>query len=157
MVTGTVIEGSIVEPDAQDAPDIPARTAATGAGRDATGRDGAAAEQDAVPGASIPTQTVPDVDDADDGYVDDDEYADDDPPGEPPPQLVSPADAALVARMDVPVLVADGRPRYHRSGCGFLRGRATEPLPVSEAVELGFTPCSRCEPDTALIAGARSG
>ena len=31
----------------------------------------------------------------------------------------------------------DGRPRYHLTGCVHLLGRRTEPLPVSEAVELG--------------------
>lgn len=87
---------------------------------------------------------------------DGDEYDDDeDPPDEPPPQLLSPADAALVARMSDEVLVIDGRPRYHLEGCVHLRGRQFEPLPVSEAVELGFTPCSRCEPDSTLLAQAR--
>jgi hypothetical protein len=84
-----------------------------------------------------------------------DEYDDDDPPDEPPSQPVSPADAARVARMDSEVLVIDGRPRYHQSGCVHLLGRQSEPLPVSEAIELGFTPCGRCEPDSALLAQAR--
>ena len=53
------------------------------------------------------------------------------------------------------VLVIDGRPRYHQAGCVHLLGRESEPLPVSEAVELGFTPCSLCEPDSALLAEAR--
>jgi hypothetical protein len=85
--------------------------------------------------------------------VDDD--LDDDPPDEPSPQLVTPADAARVARMSVEVLVIDGRPRYHLAGCVHLLGRASEPLPVGEAVELGFTPCSLCEPAGALLAEAR--
>jgi hypothetical protein len=91
------------------------------------------------------------------GLADDiEEYDDDDdPPDEPPPQLLSPADAARVARMSDEVLVIDGRPRYHREGCVHLLGRQIEPLPVSEAVELGFTPCSRCEPDSKLLAQAR--
>jgi hypothetical protein len=168
---GTVIEGSLVEEPV---------TAPVGSGRAASGGEAAPkaatamAERTTVapPGAAddapdvmIPSQTRPTIDlndrpavstDSDDGedYADG-EFSDEDPPGEPPPQLVSAADAALVATMDATVLVVDGRPRYHRAGCAHLRGRATEPLPVSEAVELGFTPCSRCEPDTALIAGAR--
>ena len=48
--------------------------------------------------------------------------------------------------------MVDGRPRYHLTDCPHLRGRPSEPLPVSEAVELGFTPCGRCEPDDALLA-----
>jgi hypothetical protein len=80
---------------------------------------------------------------------------DDDPPDEPAAQIVPPADAARVARMSAQVLVIDGRPRYHQAGCVHLLGRESEPLPVSEAVELGFTPCSLCEPDSALLADAR--
>ncbi|SNT53220.1 hypothetical protein SAMN05421812_108231 [Asanoa hainanensis] len=87
--------------------------------------------------------------------ADDDDDDDDDPPDEPAAQFVSAADAARVARMSAPVLVCDGRPRYHIMGCVHLLGRESEPLPVSEAAELGFTPCSLCEPDSALLAGAR--
>jgi hypothetical protein len=78
-----------------------------------------------------------------------------DPPDEPAPQQVSAADAARVGRMLAEVLVVDGRPRYHLPGCVHLLGRESEPLPVGEAVELGFTPCSLCEPDSALLADAR--
>jgi hypothetical protein len=91
----------------------------------------------------------------DDDFDDDDDDDDDDPPGEPAAQQVSAADAARVARMSNEVLVVDGRPRYHLVGCTHLAGRDSEPLPVHEAVELGFTPCSRCEPDSALLAQAR--
>src|SRR5690606_7599446 len=78
-----------------------------------------------------------------------------DPPDEPPVQPVSPADAERVSRMNTEVLVVDGRPRYHLPGCVHLLGRDSEPLPVSEAIELGFTPCGLCEPDSALLAEAR--
>jgi len=80
---------------------------------------------------------------------------DDDPPDEPPAQQTAPADAARIARMSAPVIVIDGRPRYHKPGCVHLLGRDSEPLPVSEAVELGFTPCGVCEPDSTLLAVAR--
>jgi hypothetical protein len=93
--------------------------------------------------------------DSDLADVDDDVDVDDDPPDEPAPQAVSAADAARVARMAADVLVIDGRPRYHLAGCVHLLGRESEPLPVGEAVELGFTPCSLCEPDSALLADAR--
>jgi hypothetical protein len=74
---------------------------------------------------------------------------------EPGIQQVSTADAVRVSRMSTEVLVVDGRPRYHLAGCVHLLGRDSEPLPVAEAVELGFSPCSLCEPDSALLANAR--
>jgi hypothetical protein len=85
------------------------------------------------------------------------EYPDEDadPPDEPAPQQVTVGDAARVAQLATEVLVVDGRPRYHLPGCVHLLGRESEPLPVGEAVELGFTPCSLCEPDSALLADAR--
>ncbi|MFG3699168.1 hypothetical protein ACGF5C_14800 [Micromonospora sp. NPDC047620] len=73
---------------------------------------------------------------------------------EPAAQDVSPADAARVARLDAEVRVIDGRPRYHLAGCAHLVGREHESLPVGEAVELGFTPCAHCAPDTVLLADA---
>ncbi|MBV1852450.1 hypothetical protein [Catellatospora tritici] len=84
-----------------------------------------------------------------------DDYDDEDPPDEPVAQRVSAADAARVARMSTEVLVIDGRPRYHVAGCVHLLGRPCEPLPVAEAVDLGFSPCGLCEPDSALLADAR--
>jgi hypothetical protein len=84
-----------------------------------------------------------------------DDLDDEDPPDEPMSQRVSAADAARVARMSADVLVIDGRPRYHVPGCVHLLGRPCEPLAVSEAVELGFSPCGLCEPDSALLADAR--
>jgi len=153
---GTVIEGSVVE----EAPD-PVSTTGSAAG------DGS--RESPIPTQARPTidldirpgDDVPDVLGAEDegeieGYIEG-EFTEDDPPGEPPQQLVSPADAKLVARLDSAVFVVDGRPRYHRANCAFLRSRETEALPVRQALELGFTPCGRCEPDSALIAGARSG
>ncbi|MFY1686824.1 hypothetical protein [Plantactinospora sp. WMMB782] len=79
---------------------------------------------------------------------------DDVPADEPAAQPVSEAEAALVAALLDDVYVVDGRPRYHLVDCAHLSGRESEPLPVSEAVELGFTPCGRCEPDTALLTDA---
>ncbi|MFK3982129.1 hypothetical protein ACI2K4_17340 [Micromonospora sp. NPDC050397] len=78
-------------------------------------------------------------------------------PDEPAEQRVAPADAARIARMVDDVLVVDGRPRYHLVDCPHLRDRETEPLPVGEAVELGFTPCAVCEPDTVLLADSHRG
>ncbi|MFV2110892.1 hypothetical protein ACFHW0_00955 [Micromonospora sp. LOL_025] len=73
---------------------------------------------------------------------------------EPPAQDVTPVEAARVARLAAEVRVVDGRPRYHLADCAYLVGREHEPLPVAEAVDLGFTPCARCAPDTALLADA---
>lgn len=84
-----------------------------------------------------------------------DDIDDEDPPDEPVAQRVTASDAARVARMSADVLVIDGRPRYHVPGCVHLLGRPYEPLPVSEAVDLGFSPCGLCEPDSALLADAR--
>ncbi|SCF41624.1 hypothetical protein GA0070564_108126 [Micromonospora mirobrigensis] len=75
-------------------------------------------------------------------------------PDEPPAEPVTPAQAALVARLDAEVRVVDGRPRYHLADCVHLVGRDDESLPVAEAVELGFTPCSRCTPHAVLLAGS---
>jgi hypothetical protein len=89
-------------------------------------------------------------DDEDDDYEDDD-----DPDDEPPAQQTSAADAARIAAMSAEVFVIDGRPRYHLRGCVHMLGRDSEPLPVGEAIELGFSPCSVCEPDSSLLAAAR--
>lgn len=58
--------------------------------------------------------------------------------------------AGLVARLPDEVLVVDEHPRYHVPACRALSGRPVIPLPVSEAVELGFTPCGWCSPNRAL-------
>jgi hypothetical protein len=114
----------------------------------------------AVHEPSIPAQGgSPDQDREHAGQVmfdeDPDDFEVEDPPDEPVAQQVSAADAARVARMSNDVLVIDGRPRYHLAGCVHLLGRDSEPIPVGEAVELGFTPCGLCEPDSALLAEAR--
>ncbi len=77
-----------------------------------------------------------------------------DPKDEPPIQRRTAQVAAAVARMATDVFVIDGRPRYHVPGCVHLLGRESEPLPADEGVDLGFTPCSLCEPDTVLTSGA---
>lgn len=96
-----------------------------------------------------------DTDAVDDERVDADD--DEDPPDEPSAQVVAPSVASQVAMLDTDVLVVDGRPRYHVANCVHLLGRASEPIPVGEALELGFTPCGLCEPDHALLADARRG
>jgi hypothetical protein len=73
------------------------------------------------------------------------------PPDEPPMQTLTGSAAARMARLSAEVAVIDGRPRYHVAGCLHLLGRNVERLPLTEAVELGFTPCSQCEPATELL------
>ena len=52
------------------------------------------------------------------------------------------------------VLVISGRPLYHVKGCSFVEYPAdAEPLGISEARELGFTPCDECRPDEAPAKG----
>ena len=70
------------------------------------------------------------------------------------PRPYVPADAVRVARLEAEVLVVDGRPRYHLADCPFVTGKATEALPVGEAVELGFSPCGICRPVDHLVAAA---
>jgi hypothetical protein len=113
-------------------------------------RTAVAVQEPAIPGHGAP--------DADRGQSTLDEDAgdvDDEPADEPGIEHVAPADAARVAQMSNEVLVIDGRPRYHLAECAHLLGRESEPLPVHEAVELGFTPCNLCRPDSALLAEAR--
>jgi len=69
---------------------------------------------------------------------------------EPPEEPRDPGNAAMVAELTDVVVVIDERPRYHVSGCRFLPGKTEIPLPVKEAVELGFTPCGWCNPDRTL-------
>jgi hypothetical protein len=110
------------------------------------------------PDAHAPAPGAPDVSPPDlGGAAPSDEFAEadaDDPDDEPLPQSVQPADAVRVARMDAEVLVVDGRPRYHLADCPHLLGRLTEPIPVNEAVELGFSPCGLCRPVDRLVAAA---
>jgi hypothetical protein len=58
--------------------------------------------------------------------------------------------AEIVSRLDDEVVVIDEQPRYHVTGCRALVAVAVIPLPVREAVELGFTPCGWCSPDRTL-------
>ncbi|MEU6249985.1 hypothetical protein [Glycomyces sp. NPDC047010] len=70
---------------------------------------------------------------------------------EPTEQRMSSVEAAGLMRLDTEVAVVDGRPRFHHMSCAHLTGRDHEPLAVSEALELGFTPCAMCEPASRLL------
>lgn len=68
---------------------------------------------------------------------------------EPPAATTEPP---LAAHGGDIVVVIDGHPRYHAQRCRYLLGRASETVPLRQAVEDGFTPCSMCDPDVVLAA-----
>jgi hypothetical protein len=68
-----------------------------------------------------------------------------------PVESVTDDDTARLRLLHNEVIVVDGRPRYHRADCASLDGEESETLPVSEAVELGFTGCGRCLPARTLL------
>jgi hypothetical protein len=82
------------------------------------------------------------------------EPAPDDP--EPGEEATDAADLLIVNELSVEVVVVDEHPRYHLTRCTWLTGKETIPLPVSEARQLGFTPCARCGPDAVLAAKHRA-
>ena len=73
------------------------------------------------------------------------------PDDEPPVQAVTESDATAVGQLGVPVIVVDGRPRYHVERCLHVLGRPIQRVPVREAAVMGFTPCAQCEPVTRLL------
>ncbi|HEX5494614.1 MAG TPA: hypothetical protein VFX70_08600 [Mycobacteriales bacterium] len=78
-----------------------------------------------------------------------------DPPDEPVEESVSASDVLRTADLSYDVLVIDGRPRYHLVDCPHVRSREPVSLPLAEAREAGFTPCSLCRPDSTLAARTR--
>lgn len=108
-------------------------------------RPAGAGRDQAAPSDTVPTGDPPGEDLPGD--------ADDVPADEPPTQRTPRGDAELVSRLPAEVLVVDGRPRYHATDCSHLLGKECEPLAVSEAVELGFSPCAWCQPDTVVLGG----
>lgn len=71
-------------------------------------------------------------------------------PAEPGEEDTDAADLLVVYELNDQVLVVDEHPRYHLTRCPWPDQARAERLPVREARELGFTPCDRCRPDTAL-------
>lgn len=76
--------------------------------------------------------------------------------GEPDEEPTDASDLLVVAGLDAEVRVVDEHPRYHLATCTWLGPRATIPIAVSEARQLGFTPCARCGPDAILAARHRA-
>jgi len=75
--------------------------------------------------------------------------------GDPGEEQTEESDLAVVSELDDEVVVVDEYPRYHLTECAWLAGRDLIPIGVSEARQLGFTPCVRCGPDAALAAKHR--
>jgi hypothetical protein len=75
---------------------------------------------------------------------------------EPDEEDADAADALAVASSERDVLVVDEHPRFHVDGCTWLAGRTTMSLPAREAVDLGFSPCSRCSPSRTLASPTRT-
>jgi hypothetical protein len=69
---------------------------------------------------------------------------------EPPEELSDGTVAQLVAGLEDEVVVVDEQPRYHTADCRGVAAKPVIPLPVREAVELGFTPCAWCSPNRRL-------
>lgn len=78
------------------------------------------------------------------------------PDEEPAEEPTDAADLLVVSELTVEVRVVDEHPRYHLTTCAWLTDKATLPLPVNEARQLGFTPCSYCGPDAILAARHRA-
>ncbi|HEV2087172.1 MAG TPA: hypothetical protein VGR21_02555 [Cryptosporangiaceae bacterium] len=130
-------------------PDRDATAAGDGAGAraaDEAGEAGQAGEA-ADPGDPDHLEDIEDLDDLEDL---------EDPADEPPAELLLASEEDTLSHRDDEVLVVDGRPRYHLTGCPHLADKSSEPLPVAEAVELGFTPCSRCAVATTLLGAVSS-
>lgn len=78
------------------------------------------------------------------------------PEGDPGEEPTDAADLLIVSELDTEVVVVDEYPRYHLRACTWLADRDLIPIGVSEARELGFTPCVRCGPDAKLATAHRT-
>ncbi|HEY4457379.1 MAG TPA: hypothetical protein VGN81_23915 [Pseudonocardiaceae bacterium] len=79
-----------------------------------------------------------------------------DPETEPAEEDTDAADVLIVTDLDVEVRVLDERPRYHLGDCRWVGDRASLPLPIKEARQLGFNPCAVCTPDAVIAKRYRS-
>lgn len=68
----------------------------------------------------------------------------------PAEESTDPRQVDIVSGLDIEVLVIDEEPLFHLGRCAYLTSRDVIPLPVSEAIDLGFAGCSWCSPVTAL-------
>lgn len=89
--------------------------------------------------AATPPEATSQSDDAEPAEAADPpaDQAEPDGPVEPVSGPVTPAETGSV-------LVVPGRHRFHRPGCALLSGRETHELTEDEALEEGFTACTKC-------------
>jgi hypothetical protein len=106
----------------------------------------------ASPPPPPPARGTPEL--ADDTGIIEPVRAEDD--GEPEEEPTDAADLLIVSDLSAEVRVVDEHPRYHLANCRWLTGRGTIPIAISEARQLGFTPCARCGPDAVLAARHRA-
>jgi hypothetical protein len=136
---------------AEDEPTVPSGVRLAAVGADVT--EVLAAAGTRVPGqtrrsgsrAGVATEDPPGT--VQGATTDDDE----DPADEPPPEPVLASEVGRLSQLGDEVIVVDGRPRYHLASCPHLAGRESQPLPVREAIELGFTGCGECAAATTLL------
>jgi hypothetical protein len=95
-----------------------------------------------------------DQDEVDQGAID--TPASPDQGSEPVEEDTDAADLLIVTDLTAEVRVLDERPRYHLAACRWLAARPSLGLPINEARQLGFTPCSVCHPDNTLAARHRA-
>lgn len=88
--------------------------------------------------------------------ADPDPEAELDPEAEPAEEDTDAADVLIVTDLDIEVRVLDERPRYHLGDCRWVGDRASLPLPIKEARQLGFDPCAVCTPDAVIAKRYRS-
>lgn len=88
--------------------------------------------------------------------ADEDPEAELDPETEPAEEDTDAADVLIVTDLDVEVRVLDERPRYHLADCRWVGDRASLPLSIKEARQLGFNPCAVCTPDAVIAKRYRS-
>jgi hypothetical protein len=143
-----------------DTTSVTTATSDTSAASDtATSKEPAATDPAAAPDTAAPDTAAPDTavveaapPDSTRGTVADAEASAPllGPDGDPPEEPRDPTAAAIVAGLEDEILVIDEQPRYHVGECPSLAAMPLIPLPVREAVELGFTPCGWCSPDRTL-------
>jgi hypothetical protein len=81
----------------------------------------------------------------DDGFSPCDQCRPEGTPADEPSEPADPMGTAEPAATDQ-VWVVDGRPRYHLETCMIIQDQDAEPIPLAQATEDGFMPCSMCEP-----------
>jgi hypothetical protein len=53
------------------------------------------------------------------------------------------------------VYITKSGSKYHSDGCSYLKKSST-PIDIKEVVSKGYTPCSRCKPDSKLNANVKT-